>query len=46
VVGDFLDKPVAQGGLHMSRYTGSAALLVAIVLCILCFPQRAARTGH
>jgi uncharacterized membrane-anchored protein len=46
VVGDFLDKPIAQGGLDLSRYTGSAVLLIAIVLCILCFPQRAARQGH
>jgi uncharacterized membrane-anchored protein len=46
VVGDFLDKPIAHGGLHMSRYTGSTVLLAAIALCILCFPQRAARNGH
>ncbi|MEP7072046.1 MAG: hypothetical protein ABI839_06635, partial [Verrucomicrobiota bacterium] len=28
VVGDFLDKPIAKGGLSMSRYTASGALLV------------------
>ncbi|MGC4059931.1 MAG: hypothetical protein QM749_03380 [Aquabacterium sp.] len=46
VVGDFLDKPVANGGLAMSRYTASAALLVFIALCMLLFKQRAARSSH
>ena len=46
VVGDFLDKPVAQGGLALSRYTGSLVLLAAIALCILVFPQRPATRGH
>src|SRR5262249_58779870 len=31
VVGDFLDKPVSAGGLALSRYSASAALLVFIV---------------
>ena len=30
VVGDFLDKPVSQGGLALSRYSASAVLLVLI----------------
>ncbi|MGH8042092.1 MAG: COG4705 family protein [Rudaea sp.] len=46
VVGDFLDKPVAAGGLALSRYTASAVLLVFIVACILVFPQRAAARAH
>lgn len=46
VVGDFLDKPIAKGGLEVSRYTASFVLLVAIVICILVFPQRAARKPH
>jgi uncharacterized membrane-anchored protein len=46
VVGDFLDKPVADGGLALSRYTGTLALVVVIALCILIFPQRAARRSH
>jgi uncharacterized membrane-anchored protein len=46
VVGDFLDKPLGSGGLALSRYTASAALLVFIVACIIAFPQRAARTAH
>ena len=35
VVGDFLDKPLAKGGLNLSRYSASAALMVLIVACIL-----------
>jgi uncharacterized membrane-anchored protein len=46
VVGDFLDKPLNAGGLALSRYTASAALLVFIVACILIFPPRAANKGH
>ena len=47
VVGDFLDKPVNAGGLALSRYTASAALAVFIVVCIVIFPQRAAkRASH
>ena len=46
VVGDFLDKPVANGGLALSRYSASFALLAFIVVCILVFPQRAARRTH
>jgi uncharacterized membrane-anchored protein len=46
VVGDFLDKPVSDGGLALSRYSASVTLLAFIVACILVFPQRAARTTH
>src|SRR5258707_3708378 len=46
VVGDFLDKPVDHGGLALSRYTASAALLVFILACIFFFPQRAAKQTH
>jgi uncharacterized membrane-anchored protein len=47
VSGDLFDKPVAQGGMAISRYTASGVLAVAIVVCILIFPQRAAKsTGH
>lgn len=41
VLGDFLDKPIAQGGLALSRYGASVALLVFIVACMLAFRQRA-----
>ena len=46
VVGDFLDKPVSAGGLALSRYTASMALLVFIAACIFIFPQRAASKAH
>jgi len=46
VVGDFLDKPVSHGGLALSRYTASFALLAAMVVCILAFPPRAATRTH
>jgi uncharacterized membrane-anchored protein len=40
-VGDFLDKPLAKGGLDLSRPIASAVLAVAIVALILILPQRA-----
>lgn len=46
VVGDFLDKPIAQGGLEFSRYTATGALLAAISILIVVLPQRAATKGH
>jgi len=46
VSGDLFDKPVAQGGMAVSRYTASAVLAAAILICILVFPQRAARKAH
>jgi uncharacterized membrane-anchored protein len=39
-VGDFLDKPVAKGGLELSRPIASAILAVVIVVLILILPQR------
>ncbi|MGF6724776.1 putative membrane-anchored protein [Paraburkholderia sp. GAS41] len=42
-LGDFLDKPVAQGGLHVSRLYASAILLAFIVVCIVLIPQRPVR---
>ncbi len=46
VVGDFLDKPVSAGGLALSRYSASAALLAFVVAVILIFKQRPASTPH
>jgi len=46
VLGDFLDKPVAHGGLALSRYTASVVLAAFIVGCILLLPQRAAQRAH
>jgi uncharacterized membrane-anchored protein len=41
VVGDFLDKPHEEGGLNLSRYIASAALVALAIACILIFPQKA-----
>lgn len=46
VVGDFLDKPLSQGGLDMSRPGASAVLLGLIVVTIALVPQRAAQRTH
>ncbi len=42
VVGDFLDKPIAKGGLELSRVGASAVLLIAIIGIILFSRQKAA----
>jgi uncharacterized membrane-anchored protein len=39
--GDFLDKPLDQGGLALSRPIASAVLTAFIIGCILVLPQRA-----
>jgi len=39
-VGDWLDKPLAKGGLAMSRPIASAALAAVIVILIFLLPQR------
>ena len=44
-VGDFLDKPLAKGGLEFSRPLASLALLAAMVLLLFIMPQRAAKAG-
>src|ERR1700719_3905495 len=46
VVGDFVDKPHAQGGLALSRYSASLGLLAVIVGLILIFPQKPAAKAH
>src|ERR1700691_687117 len=40
-VGDFLDKPVHDGGLALSRPIASTVIAAFIVACILILPQRA-----
>jgi uncharacterized membrane-anchored protein len=40
-VGDFLDKPLAKGGLDFSRPLASAVLIAAIIALIALLPQRA-----
>jgi uncharacterized membrane-anchored protein len=42
-LGDLLDKPIADGGMNISRYYASALLAVAIVVLIAVLPQRAGR---
>lgn len=45
-LGDFLDKPLADGGLALSRY-GASAVLIALMLALLFFfPQRPAARAH
>ena len=39
-IGDFLDKPISQGGLHLSRPLASVVLAVFIVACVFLLPQR------
>lgn len=46
VVGDFLDKPVASGGLALSRYAASGVLLLFIVASLVIFKQKPATTRH
>lgn len=40
-IGDFFDKPIAKGGLNVSRPFASLIIAVLIVACILILPQRA-----
>jgi len=41
--GDFLDKPVSDGGLALSRPIATAILAAFILICILILPQRAGK---
>ena len=45
-VGDFLDKPIAKGGLNLSRPLASLVLLALIVAGLLLLPQRPADRAH
>jgi uncharacterized membrane-anchored protein len=42
-LGDFFDKPVANGGLALSRYVASAVLAAVIIACVVFLPQRAGK---
>jgi uncharacterized membrane-anchored protein len=42
-VGDLFDKPIANGGLALSRFYASAILAAFIVACILFLPQKAGK---
>jgi uncharacterized membrane-anchored protein len=46
VAGDFLDKPTGDGGLALSRYTASAALIVLMAFCLCIFSHKPARRTH
>jgi uncharacterized membrane-anchored protein len=46
VVGDFLDKPIANGGLELSRYSASATLVALILVCLFAFRHNAAKSSH
>jgi uncharacterized membrane-anchored protein len=46
-VGDFLDKPLSDGGLALSRPIASAVIAAFIIFCLLVLPQRAGQhPGH
>jgi len=42
-VGDFIDKPVADGGLALSRPLASAVIAAVIVVLLVVLPQRPGR---
>jgi len=46
VLGDLLDKPLDAGGLALSRYSASLALVGFIGACLLLFQHRAAEKAH
>jgi uncharacterized membrane-anchored protein len=44
-LGDFFDKPPAQGGLGLSRPLASAVLAIFVLACVLILPQRSAEAA-
>jgi uncharacterized membrane-anchored protein len=44
-LGDFLDKPIAEGGLHVSRLYASLILVAVIVAGVVLIPQRPATSA-
>ena len=46
VVGDYLDKPTSAGGLALSRFSASAALLAFIAFTLMAFKHRASAKAH
>ena len=46
VVGDYLDKPVSAGGLALSRFSASSALLAFIAFTLMAFKHRASAKAH
>jgi uncharacterized membrane-anchored protein len=45
-VGDLLDKPRADGGLALDRFTASAVLAGFMIACLVAFTQRPAAKVH
>ena len=45
-VGDFLDKPIAKGGLDLSRPLATLVLAVFIAGCLVLFQERASEHAH
>ena len=45
-VGDFIDKPLNQGGLAWSRPLATAVIAALMIICILLLPQRAGTHPH
>ena len=46
VIGDFLDKPVVDGGLALSRYAASGVLLAFMAVSLISFTQRPIARGE
>jgi uncharacterized membrane-anchored protein len=46
VVGDLLDKPISEGGLELSRYSATAALMILILFFVFFFKHNAATKKH
>jgi len=46
VVGDFLDKPLSNGGLALSRFTATATLVIFITILLIAYKQKPAKTTH
>jgi uncharacterized membrane-anchored protein len=40
-LGDLLTKPHDAGGLNLSRYVATGVIAVAMIVCIMIFPQKA-----
>lgn len=45
-LGDFFDKPLAEGGLALSRYTASLTLVAVMIALIVIFPKKPASKAH
>ena len=46
VVGDFLDKPISQGGLALNRYSATATIISMMVILLFVYRQKPALNTH